>query len=74
MNHHNQFKHQDTRSRKGGGGGDEGSGGGEDSGTWEWWSSPCPLDPAGWYVRIDLDTHYWRVAYRGKVVVSEIFL
>ena len=42
--------------------------------TWEWWSSPCPLDPAGWYVRIDLDTHYWRVAYRGKVVVSEIFL
>ena len=41
--------------------------------TWEWWSSPCPLDPAGWYVRIDLDTHHWLVTYLGKVVVSEIF-
>ena len=41
--------------------------------TWEWWSSPCPLDPAGWYVRIDLDTRHWFVTYLGKVVVSEIF-
>ena len=42
--------------------------------TWEWWEFPCPYDPAGWYVRIDLDTHHWLVAYLGKVVISEVLL